>query len=315
MDGWLRYYLFLDTDTWLTLGIGTWLTPAIDNLETEFEASAKGVMELTVEETGLEVDDLRDDAAFAARHLHVRDIGMQLAGLQRLSKAMLEQPGTVLQELVNAAVDLCGADSAGISIEKEDGSEEQFYHWIATAGDYSGFMNAVLPRYPSACGLCLERGHAQHFTVTKKFFDILGVEAPLVTDGILLPWRTEDTRGTIFVMAHERTEAFDSNDVQLMTMLADFAAMGFKQQKQHEQKMVQERAIAAAAMANRLAHEINNPLQSMTNAAYLVAEGMRDCDSQALGRGLSKDIQRLSGLVSELLALPFAPTSKNTDSK
>jgi len=272
-------------------------------------------MELTVEETGLDVADLRTDSVFATRALHTRDIATQIAGLQRLSRAMVQAPETVLQELVKTAVDLCGADSAGISIEREDGTAEQFYHWIATAGVYSGFLDAILPKDPSACGVCLERGHAQHFTVTKKFFDILGVEAPLVTDGILLPWRTEDTRGTIFVMAHERTEAFDSNDVQLMTMLADFAAMGFKQQKQHEQKMVQERAIAAAAMANRLAHEINNPLQSMTNAAYLVAEGMRDCDSQALGRGLSKDIQRLSGLVSELLALPFAPTSKNADSK
>ena len=262
-------------------------------------------MNLSVEESGLEVLDLRDDAAFASRNLHTRDVGLQMAGLQRVSRALLETPETVLQELVKAAVELCGADSAGISIEKEDGSDQEFYHWIATAGAYSGFLNAILPREPSACGLCLERGHPQHFTVSKKFFDILGVEAPLVTDGILLPWRTEDTRGTIFVMAHGRTEAFDENDARLMTMLADFAAMGYRQQKQQARLISQERAAAAAQMANRLAHEINNPLQSMTNSAYLVAEGSPDCDSKALGQELSKDIQRLSDLVSELLSLPF----------
>src|ERR1700722_8281987 len=108
-------------------------------------------METTLEETGLEVLDLRSDGAFATRRLHTRDIGMQMAGLQRLSRALLKQPDTILQELVNPAVDLCGADSAGISIEKEDGSDTEFYHWIATAGAYSGFMNAFLPRYPSAC--------------------------------------------------------------------------------------------------------------------------------------------------------------------
>src|ERR1700761_8300166 len=202
-------------------------------------------MRITVEETGLEVLDLRADSAFARRNLHSRDIGTQMAGLQRLSRALLERPESILQELVEAAVTLCGADSAGISIEKEDGSDQEFYHWIATAGAYSGFLNAILPRYPSACGLCLERGHAQHFTVTKKFFDILGVEAPLVTDGILLPWTTEDTRGTIFVMAHGRTEAFDETDARLMTMLADFAAMGYRQQKQHAKLIAQERAGAA----------------------------------------------------------------------
>jgi hypothetical protein len=266
-------------------------------------------MGTTVEETGLEVFDLRADAAFAGRALHTRDIGQQMEGLQRLSRVLLENPDTILHELVQTAVDLCGADSAGISIEREDGSEQDFYHWVAVAGAYSGFLGATLPRYPSACGVCLERGHAQHFTVAKKFFDILGVEAPLVTDGILLPWETEETRGTIFVMAHGRSEAFDANDARLVGMLADFAAMGFRQQKQTARLIAQERTAAAAQMANELAHQINNPLQSMTNAAYLVAEGRDGLDSKALGRELSNDIHRLSGLVKELLSIPFEPGS------
>jgi signal transduction histidine kinase len=260
-------------------------------------------MQTALEDTGLEVLDLRSDAAFAGRELHAPDIESQLAGLQRLARALVESPETILQELVNAAVNLCGADSAGISIERDDGSEREFYHWIATAGDYSGFLNAILPREPSACGVCLERGHPQHFTVSKKFFDILGVEAPLVTDGILLPWKTEDSRGTIFVMAHGRTEAFDRNDARLMTMLADFTATGYRQQKQQARLIRNEKALAVAQMANRLAHAINNPLQSMTNTAFLIAEGVPGCDPKALGQDLSKDIQRLSGLVSELLSL------------
>ena len=266
-----------------------------------------GFSVMTAEETGLEVLDLRSDAAFAARSLHPRDIATQMAGLQRLSRALLEHPGTILQELVNAAVDLCGADSAGISVEIKGGSDQQFYRWVAVAGDYTGFTDAILPRNPSACGICLQRNHPQHFTVSKTFFDILGVEAPLVTDGILLPWKTEDTRGTIFVMAHGRFEAFDLNDCHLMTMLADFAAMGYRQQNQQARLIVEERNAAAAQMAHRLAHEINNPLQSMTNAAFLVENGSADDDPRLLGHALSNDIRRLSSLVRELLALPFEP--------
>lgn len=261
------------------------------------------LMQLSVEETGLEVLDITCDDAFARRKFHARDIGLQMEGLQRLSRALLESPDTVLQELVSAAVDLCGADSAGISIEREGVGDHEFYNWVATAGDYSGFLNAVLPRYPSACGVCLERGTPQHFTVNKKFFEILGVEAPLVTDGILLPWRTEDTRGTIFVMAHGRAEAFDENDVRLMKMLADFAAMGFRQQKQNSRKIAQERAAAAAQMAHELAHEINNPLQSMTNAAYLITES-GDPALRPWGRELTNDIHRLSGIVKKILQIP-----------
>ena len=163
---------------------------------------------------------------------------------------------TILQELVSAAVDLCGADSAGWRQEK-DGSGQEFYHWIATAGQYSRI---------------LERRSA---TKSQRVRALSGAWAPaalhrleevfrhprrgstLLPDGILLPWKTEDSRGTIFVMAHGRTEAFDENDARLMTMLADFAAMGYRQQKQQARLIVQERAAAAAQMANRLAHEIN----------------------------------------------------------
>ncbi len=264
-------------------------------------------MENTIEGTGIEVFDLRSDAAFTSRRLHSRDIGLQMEGLQRLSHAFVESPETILQVLVDAAVDLCGADSAGISIERADGTDSDFYHWIATAGDYSGFLNAILPRSPSACGVCLDRGHAQRFTVSQKFFDILGVEAPVITDGILLPWKTEDTRGTIFVMAHGRTEAFDKDDARLMTMLADFAAMGYRQLKQRERIIRQERAEAVARMSNQLAHEINNPLQSMSNTAFLLSMGNPEQDVPSLGRLLVDEIHRLSGLVQVLLTLPMEP--------
>jgi hypothetical protein len=261
-------------------------------------------------DTGLEVIDILSDPQFALRKLHVRDVSVQMAGLQRLAHAFVENPETVLQELVNAAVALCGADSAGISIEREDGTDKDFYHWVATAGAYSGFLNAILPRYPSACGVCLQRGRPQLFRVSQRFFEILGVEAPLVTDGILLPWQTEGTRGTIFVMAHGRDEAFDSGDTRMMQMLADFAAMGFRQQRQQKRLIEQERAAAAASMANELAHKINNPLQSITNVIYLAARSETNPELRALATDLGSDIKKLSALVQQLLALPL-PTVRN----
>jgi hypothetical protein len=270
-----------------------------------------GSTTLNPADTGLEVLNLRDNAPFSERRLHTRDVALQAEGMHRLARAFVNDPDSILQELVNAAVELCGADSAGISIEREDGTDSEFYHWIATAGQYSGFLNAVLPRYPSACGLCLERGQAQHFRVGKRFFDILGVEAPLVTDGILLPWQVDETRGTIFVMAHGRTEAFDGEDARLMQLLADFAAMGFRQQRQQKELMKQARVAAAAAMANDLAHKINNPLQSLTNQLYLASSGQSAGDAKTFADEISGDFERLSKLVSELLALEAAGPGKS----
>ncbi len=257
---------------------------------------------LTLADTGLEVIDIRTDAAYAARRVHVRDAGVQMEGMRRIAHAFVEEPATILQELVKAAVELCDADSAGISIEKDDRTDESFYHWVATAGQYSGFMDAILPRYPSACGVCLERGRPQLFRVGKRFFDIMGIEAPLVTDGLLLPWEVDGTRGTIFIMAHEREEAFDLGDCRMMELLADFAAMGVRQRRQNEILMEKTKAAAAAEMANDLAHKINNPLQSLTNILYLASEGQR---SEATEQQASEELEKLSGLVNKLLALPF----------
>jgi GAF domain-containing protein len=96
-------------------------------------------------------------------------------------------------------------------------------------------------------------------SVLLKGTGIMGITAPLVTDGILLPWQVDETRGTIFVMAHGRTEAFDQNDQRMMQMLADFAAMAVRHRKQQQKLMEQAAATAAADMANQLAHRINNP--------------------------------------------------------
>jgi len=263
----------------------------------------------TLEDTGLEVIDILTQPELLPKQ-QVRDASRQLAGLQRLGHAFVEDPDTVLQALVNAAVDLCGADSAGISIEKADRTDQHFYHWVATAGDYSGFLDAILPRYPSACGICLDRGRPQQFRVSQRFFEILGVEAPLVTDGILLPWEVDGTRGTIFVMAHTRLQAFDLGDIHMMQMLSDFAALGFRQQRQRQRLIETERAAAAAAMANDLAHKINNPLQGITNVLYLASRSGSSPEVKALATDLEVDIGRLSSTVNELLSLTYQPTKK-----
>lgn len=263
-----------------------------------------GMTTLNSTDTGLEVLDLQDDRSFAKRRLHTRDVAVQIEGMQRLAHAFVESPDTILQELANAAVDLCGADSAGISIEQEDKDETNYYQWVATAGVYERFLNAMLPRSPSACSLCLERGRPQLFRVSQPFFDLLGIEAEVVTDGILLPWQVEETRGTIWILAHRRPEAFDGGDLRMMQVLADFAAMGVRQQRQQKMLMEQTSISAAAAMANDLAHKINNPLQSLTNVVYLAAEGESSGDAKTLARELSGDLERLSGLVQKLLSLP-----------
>ena len=261
---------------------------------------------------GLEVIDLRDSPEFAARRLHSHDVAAQLAAMENLGRIFLERPDTLLKELVTAAVDLCGADSAGISVEKDDRTEKDFYHWLATAGQYSEFLNVSLPRYPSACGICLERGAPQLLRVNQRFFEILGVTAPTVTDGLLFPWHADQVRGTIFVMAHGRTEAFDRNDCRMMQTLSNFVATAVRHMGRSERILARERNAAAVAMANHLAHKINNPLQGLVNVIYLAEIEGETSPIHTLARTLSPELQRLSDLVAGLLALPTATSRRKT---
>jgi signal transduction histidine kinase len=251
--------------------------------------------------TGLEVVDLYSDPSFRDRLPRFRNPAKQFAGMRRLARAFVENPETILQELVNMAVELCEAESAGISLQSRDEQGEASYRWVATAGQYQRFLNAILPSFPSACGLTIERRQPQLFRVSQQFFDRMGVNAPVVTDGILIPWEVEGTCGTIWIMSHERTQAFDAEDSRIMELLADFAAMAIRQDQQQKRLMEQANAAAAAAMANQLAHQINNPLQSMTSALYLASQQLGG-NRQYLELA-SEQLEHLSSLVKKILAL------------
>jgi DNA-directed RNA polymerase specialized sigma24 family protein len=249
--------------------------------------------------SGIEVIDVEADAAFARRGLHARDAVAHMEGMNRLAHVFQEDAGDILQELVAAAVDLCGADSAGISIELKDGTDENFYHWAATAGQYSGFADARLPRFPSACGVTLERNRPQIFRVSQRFFDLMGIVAPTVTDGLLLPWQAGETRGTIWIMAHGRDEAFDSEDCRMMQALAKFAATGVRLQQQQTLRVEKARTEAGTAVANELAAQIKEPLQNLMQTAFLF--GREDAEPAVFAQQAMGDISRLSEVVSRLL--------------
>jgi hypothetical protein len=261
-------------------------------------------------DTGLEVTDLRGNVEFASRRIHTRNTAAQIEGMRRLAEAFVEDPFTILDVLVELAVKLCGADSAGISIEREEHirTDESFYQWVATAGAYRDFLNALLPREPSACTICLERNGPQLFRVFPRFFEMMGVDAKPVTDGLLIPWEIDETRGTLWILAHGRDQAFDSSDLSLMQILADFAAMAIRHQRQQLQLMEQAGAAAAAEMANGLAHQINNPLQCLTNLLFLAQQGRYQGDPAALAHELAPHLDILTNLVTLLLSLPATST-------
>jgi hypothetical protein len=190
-------------------------------------------------------------------------------------------PEGVLEELVDIAMEFCRADSAGISLEETDDDGNQVFRWIAISGSFAKYLNGTTPRFYSPCGTCLSTGRAQLYRVTKPYYDYLGVSAEPITDGMLIPSVNECVRGTIWAVAHDPAEAFELADYTLLSNLADFASIAVEHHFEVIACRERECKAASAARANELAHQINNPLQSLPNTIFLTCQGGPDAQLYA----------------------------------
>lgn len=254
----------------------------------------------------MELRDLLEDGEFKERKRSIRTAEERSEALHRLAHVFAERPEDVPQKLVEIAVEFCGADSAGISQEDTSASGEPVFRWVAIAGSFAQYINGVTPRFFSPCGTCLDSGRPQLYRLTQPYYNFLGVTAEPITDGILIPWMSEQVRGTIWAVSHRSYEAFDLEDYKLLRSLADFALIALRHQYQEKELLRQAKDKASAARANKLAHRINNPLQSLTNALYLA--GLDGPETQAYVRQATEELKSLSELVAKLLSLKDSQT-------
>lgn len=116
----------------------------------------------------------------------------------------------------------------------------------------------------------------------------------------MLPWQVEDVRGTIWIMAHDREGAFDGEDCRITEVLSNFAATGVRLERQQKSLLEQARVAGENALANSIAHQINNPLQELMQTVYLLAR--KDPESDAFAQKITGDLTRLSEAHCQLLS-------------
>lgn len=254
--------------------------------------------------------DLVTDVDFALRAKKHRDPNAESLALRRMYRVFDVEPESVLQELVDTAIDLCKADSAGISLEEP---ETKTFQWIVVAGSFARYLGGRTPRDYSPCGTCLDSGRAQLYHVTKPYYDHLAVTAKPIIDGILIPWSSESLRGTLWCVSHSLEEAFCTEDYELLTRMAEFASLIL--QHQQEEKLARETACckSAADMANALAHSINNPLQSITNSIFLARQGEKNRAHHLIQA--EADLMHLSQQIALLLRVSHNPKPRTSNIK
>src|SRR5262245_32941595 len=106
----------------------------------------------------------------ARRPARPPDYEVENQALSAMAEAMVGSPQMILQKLVEAALHLCRADSAGISI-LEPGGAAGVFRWHAIAGQFAANTGKHVPREASPCGIVLDRNATLLFSYPERHFD------------------------------------------------------------------------------------------------------------------------------------------------
>lgn len=218
----------------------------------------------------------------------------QLA-LLSLARELADNPRNMLQRLVEVALDLCHADTAGVSL-----LEGNVFRWEAVAGVFASHRNGTMPREASPCGVCIDRNETQLMSLPDQIFPALRTE-PRFVEALLIPFHDHGRPvGTVWIVAHSSARKFDREDERIVKVLARFAGAGWQLWNTAD----------AAERANRqkddflavLGHELRNPLSAMVMATQILQDAApREPQvSRALGV-VERQTEHMSKLIAELL--------------
>jgi two-component sensor histidine kinase len=159
------------------------------------------------------------------RKSHAPNIVAEEAAMRRLAETMATDPSKTFQVCVDLALELCHADTCGISLRERTAAGDDIFRWIAMAGQLKQHLHGTTPRYFSPCGICVD-GSApllmQRPELVYKYLDV----GPPYHDVLLIPLTEKGSKleGTIWIVAHNPTRKFDGEDARVMQRLAVFTA-------------------------------------------------------------------------------------------
>jgi signal transduction histidine kinase len=153
------------------------------------------------------------------------DHAAEVAALVTLAQTMANVPDRILQQLVDTALELCHAQSAGISLLEEE-KGQKIFRWHGVAGQFSPHLWGTTPREFSPCGTVLDTNKVQLMSYLDRHFGYFTEVQPRIAEALLVPFYVDgEAVGTLWVISHdEQTLKFDAEDARLLNTLGEFAA-------------------------------------------------------------------------------------------
>jgi GAF domain-containing protein len=169
--------------------------------------------------------DVRITEALAARRARQPDLAGENQALHTLAQQLMDDPVSMLKTLVRIAVDLCQADTAGVSLLETGPNGEPIFRWVAIAGVLEFLEQTSIPTNPSPCGTALQSRQPQLYAHPERYFTCLHHPQFPIVEALVLPLCVNhQPLGTLWIQSHSGAHQFDAEDQRLMTSLAGFTA-------------------------------------------------------------------------------------------
>jgi hypothetical protein len=176
---------------------------------------------LTKRTATFEEVDIRSE--LYARPQRTPDYAAEHRAMTVLAAEMTVNPRNMLQKLVETAIDLCRADTAGISVLDGD-----VFRWEAMAGIFAAYRGSTMPRDASPCGVCVDQNATQLMHLPDRHFPALKSE-PRFVEAMLMPFHDRGNAvGTVWIVANNFERKFDREDERVMCTLAHLASAGWQ---------------------------------------------------------------------------------------
>ncbi len=236
----------------------------------------------------------------ASRLARATDSAAEIKALVDLAEEMGHPSRHVLQQLVQTAMILCRAGSAGVSLlEAVDGKKR--FRWHALAGALREHLWSVAPRDASPSGVVFDHDAPQLFRYPERHFRYLSELRPLIIEELLVPFSIDGKpMGTIWVASHDENIQFDSGDAAVIAKLGRVAAAAVRANTLLEE--LRESTRRKDEFLTILSHEMRNPLAAMSNAAKFLADGGGSEPDQERARAvIQRQLTQITRLSEDLL--------------
>ncbi|MUH00758.1 EAL domain-containing protein [Scytonema sp. UIC 10036] len=208
-------------------------------------------MQRPQEET-VTLDDVVITAELSRRLPRLPNLFLENQAMHTLARLMVNQPETMLKNLVEIALSLCQAGTAGVSLLDVTPSGEEVFRWDMLAGILEQYVGGTTPRNFSPCGTCLDRGAPQLYSYPERYFTYFQATKTPFVEGLVLPLIADrHPLGTIWIVSHDEERRFNLEDVRVMTSLADFTAAALLLNQRQTKELVVKNAQLEAEVVER----------------------------------------------------------------